>query len=103
MTVTAGVLSIRRGMVQLKVPTGALQKLRMILEDDAVAHLDTKDLLLTGAGDQVTAKGHLYNSTQGKTSTHIVFASDVTIVKPTADQPKSADSPSGQKVAASGP
>jgi hypothetical protein len=96
MTITASVLSVRRGMVSLKLPTGKLQRLRIILEDSAVAHLDTKDLALSSRGDKVSAKGHVYTNTTGKTSAHLVFASDVTVVKPTAAEGE-------QKVAAKTP
>ncbi|MDX1945019.1 MAG: hypothetical protein SFU86_06400 [Pirellulaceae bacterium] len=97
-SITAQVVSLRRGLLQLKLATGAITKARFILTDDAIAHLNMKEPTLAAVGDQLLAKGHVYTNTAGKVTERLVFASDVTIQKPDA-KPINEEATPGVKVA----
>jgi hypothetical protein len=82
-TITAKVVALRKQQLQLQVDAGSIRKLRFQLDSAAIARVDGKDLALAAAGDLVTAQGHLYSSLDGKKQRNFVFASDVTVEKPT--------------------
>ena len=98
-SITAQVVSIRRQLLQVKVGDGSLSRLKIILADNAVAHLDVKDAALAAVGDKLSAKGHVYTNTASKVTERLVFASDVTIEKPALTGDDKSPSASGAKVA----
>ncbi|MBI1248227.1 hypothetical protein GC197_10375 [bacterium] len=77
--IVAEVFSLRGDRLQLKTPSGNLHRLSFMISDETIAHIQAKELGYTTVGDQVSAKGRIYN---GDNSSHWVFASDVTVTKP---------------------
>ncbi|WP_145054636.1 hypothetical protein [Lignipirellula cremea] len=76
------VTSLRSHHLTLKTPAGSIHRLWFLIDDQAIAHVNSHDLAFAAVGDTLTAEGHLYT---GEQDTHLVFASDVTVVKPTIE------------------
>ena len=95
-TITAKVVSLKGERLQLKAGAGALRKLSFQLDENAKAHVMTREIEYTSVGDTVTAKGHIYSGAEDE---HWVFASDVTVLKGATEQVATATkAPTARKI-----
>jgi len=75
------VIDIRNKMIRVKVQSGAITRVMMPLQENAVANLEASDISLSAPGDLVEVKGHLWQG-DGTKNGPAVFASDVVLKRP---------------------
>lgn len=74
------IVSVRTGMLVVKVDAGRLRRLTISLADECVANVDGALLDLVATGDAIEVKGRLWSG-PGSTGAGTVFASHVTVTK----------------------
>lgn len=79
--VVGQVIDIHNKLLRVKVQSGAITRVVLPLEENAVANLEVSDISLSAAGDTVEAKGHLWEG-DGSKNGPAVFASDVILKRP---------------------
>ena len=85
-TIVGTVVSLRKGVVGLRVDAGTLRRLTLQLSPDAVATIDAARLDLVGPGDSIEAKGRLWTG-DGSMAGGTVFVSDVIVSTRPLDAP----------------
>jgi len=90
-TIVGTVVSIRKGIMALRVDAGSLRRITLHVDSAAVATIDAARLDLVGPGDEIEVKGRLWTG-DGATGAGTIFVSDVVVAKrplaePTVSQP----------------
>ncbi|MCC7085462.1 MAG: hypothetical protein IT427_10685 [Pirellulales bacterium] len=75
------VIDLRDGQLRVRVRSGALTRLIVPLEENAVANLDASDIRLAASGDQIEVKGHLWDGV-GSNMGPTVFADEIILKRP---------------------
>lgn len=82
-TIVGTVVRVTDELLVLQVHVGRIRRITLPLADDALAILDASELRLIMAGDSIQVRGRVWTGS-GSAGSGTVFASHVTVTKPTA-------------------
>lgn len=93
-TIVGTVVSIRKGIMSLRVDAGTLRRITLEVDPAAIATLDAARLDLVASGDEIEVKGRLWTG-DGALGAGTIFVSDVVVAKRTL--PEAAASQPGSR------
>lgn len=79
-TIVGTIVSIRKGIMGLRVDAGTLRRVTLQVDPEAVAMLDAARLDLVASGDEIEVKGRLWTG-DGAMGAGTIFVSDVVVAK----------------------
>jgi hypothetical protein len=80
-TIVGQVIDIHNKLLRVRVQSGAITRVILPLDENAVANLEASDITLTAPGDAIEVKGHLWDG-EGSKNGPAVFASEVVLKRP---------------------
>ena len=93
-TIVGTVVSIRKGIMSLRVDAGTLRRITLEVDPAAIATIDAARLDLVASGDEIEVKGRLWTG-DGALGAGTIFVSDVVVAKRTL--PEAAASQPGSR------
>jgi hypothetical protein len=79
-TIVGTVVSLRKGVMSLRVDAGTLRRITLVVDPEAIATIDAARLDLVASGDEIEVKGRLWTG-DGALGAGTIFVSDVVVAK----------------------